>query len=180
MPRTTVANFSMVVAAFTSSTVIVPSARSDSRSAILAAVASSTFGSSLKIPPGDLPVTMAHVAKVTRSAAFAGRDVGSQRVDDGLLRQDLGGRGRGGCRDRTDRSAARECPGRAVRRREGTSSSDSVAVVSVGSGAAGAWPAISAACRRRSPPGSESRWMRVQLLHFVAMFDGVLDEALTA
>ena len=39
----------------------------------MTAVASSTFGSSLKMPPGDLPVTMAHVANVTRSAAS--RDV---------------------------------------------------------------------------------------------------------
>jgi len=44
-----------------SSTVTVPSARSESRSAILAAVSSSTAGSSLKMPPGLLPVTIAQV-----------------------------------------------------------------------------------------------------------------------
>ena len=62
----------MVAAAFTCSTVMVPSARSESRSAILAAVSSLIFGSSLKMPPGDLPVTMAQVAKVIRSAASRG------------------------------------------------------------------------------------------------------------
>jgi hypothetical protein len=62
----------MVGADFTSSAVMVPSARSDSRSAILAAVSSSSVGSSLKMPPGDLPVTIAQVANVSRSAASRG------------------------------------------------------------------------------------------------------------
>ena len=62
----------MVLAAVTCSTVIVPSQRSVSRAAILVAVSPSILGSSLKMPPGDLPVTMAQVAKVTRSAASRG------------------------------------------------------------------------------------------------------------
>src|SRR5690349_680405 len=62
----------MVVADFTSSTVIVPSARSESLSANLVAAVSSSLGSGLKMPPGDLPVTIAHVANVTRSAASRG------------------------------------------------------------------------------------------------------------
>ena len=37
----------------------VPSARSVSRAAIFSAVSSSSVGSGLKMPPGDLPVTMA-------------------------------------------------------------------------------------------------------------------------
>ena len=67
-----VASASMVGAFFTSSAVIVPSARSESRCAIFSAVSSSSAGSGLKMPPGDLPVTMAHVANVTRSAASRG------------------------------------------------------------------------------------------------------------
>ena len=56
----------------TSSAVIGPSARSESRCAIFAALSSSSLGSVLKMPPGDLPVTIAQVAKVTRSAASRG------------------------------------------------------------------------------------------------------------
>src|ERR1700761_2424935 len=56
----------------TSSALIGPSARSDRRCAILAAVSPSSLGSGLKMPPGDLPVTIAQVAKVTRSAASRG------------------------------------------------------------------------------------------------------------
>ena len=67
-----VASASMVGEFFTSSTVMVPSARSVSRAAIFSAVSSSSVGSALKMPPGDLPVTMAHVANVTRSAASRG------------------------------------------------------------------------------------------------------------
>ncbi len=62
----------MVLAERTCSTETVPSARSDSRSDSLVAVSTSTKGSSLKMPPGDLPVTIAQVAKVTRSAASRG------------------------------------------------------------------------------------------------------------
>ena len=67
-----VASSSMVAAALTSSAVIGPSARSESRCAILAAASSSSFGNALKMPPGDFPVTIAHVANVTRSAASRG------------------------------------------------------------------------------------------------------------
>ena len=70
--RTTDASASMVGAVFTSSAVMVPSARSESRCAIFSAVSSSSAGSALKMPPGDLPVTIAHVANVTRSAASRG------------------------------------------------------------------------------------------------------------
>ena len=49
-----------------------PSARSDRRGAIFSAVASFSAGNALKMPPGDLPVTIAHVANVTRSAASRG------------------------------------------------------------------------------------------------------------
>ena len=56
----------------TSSAVIGPSARSESRCAILAAASSSSLGSGLKMPPADLPVTIAQVAKATRSAASRG------------------------------------------------------------------------------------------------------------
>jgi hypothetical protein len=51
---------------------MVPSARSESRSASFAAVSPSTPGNALKMPPGDLPVTIAQVANVTRSAASRG------------------------------------------------------------------------------------------------------------
>ncbi len=56
----------------TSSAVIGPSARSESRCAILAAASASSLGNVLKMPPGDLPVTTAQVANVTRSAASRG------------------------------------------------------------------------------------------------------------
>jgi hypothetical protein len=56
----------------TSSAVIGPSARSESRCAIFAAVSLSSFGNVLKMPPGDFPVTIAQVANVTRSAASRG------------------------------------------------------------------------------------------------------------
>ncbi len=67
-----VASASMVGAVLTSSAVTVPSTRSERRCAIFSAVASSSAGSALKMPPGDVPVTMAHVANVTRSAASRG------------------------------------------------------------------------------------------------------------
>ncbi|CKR05584.1 Uncharacterised protein [Mycobacterium tuberculosis] len=70
--RTLSASASMFDDVSTSSAVIGPSARSESRCAILAAASSSSLGSSLKMPPGDLPVTIAQVAKVTRSAASRG------------------------------------------------------------------------------------------------------------
>ena len=66
------ASASIVGEFFTSSTLIVPSARSVSRAANFSAVSSSSSGSALKMPPGDLPVTIAHVANVTRSAASRG------------------------------------------------------------------------------------------------------------
>ena len=62
----------MVGAELTSSAVMVPSARSESRCATLSRRLASSLGSALKMPPGDLPVTIAHVAKVTRSAASRG------------------------------------------------------------------------------------------------------------
>ena len=71
--RTTVASASMVGAVLTSSAVIgalgafrKPLRPSSRRSS------SSSSGSALKMPPGDLPVTIAHVANVTRSAASRG------------------------------------------------------------------------------------------------------------
>ena len=77
----------MVADVRTSSTVIGPSARSESRCAIFAAVASSSSGSGLKMPPADLPVTIAHVANVTRSDGVTRRHVGAERVGDRLLVQ---------------------------------------------------------------------------------------------
>ncbi|SIL40197.1 Uncharacterised protein [Mycobacteroides abscessus subsp. abscessus] len=62
----------MVGASLTSSAGISPSARCDRRSANFSAVASSILGSALKMLPGDSPVTMAHVANATRSAASRG------------------------------------------------------------------------------------------------------------
>ena len=62
----------MVRADVTCSAVMVPSARSDSRSASFSATSAETEGSSLKMPPGDFPVTIAQVANVTRSAASRG------------------------------------------------------------------------------------------------------------
>src|SRR4051812_7606572 len=70
--RTVVASASIVVAPVTSSTLIGPSARSESRCATFAAASASSLGSSLKMPPGDLPVTIAHVANVNLSAASRG------------------------------------------------------------------------------------------------------------
>ena len=62
----------MVGDVLTCSAVIGPSARSESRWAIFSAVSSSSSGSAVKMPPGDLPVTIAHVANVTRSDASRG------------------------------------------------------------------------------------------------------------
>ena len=45
------------------------------------------------MPPGDLPVTMAHVANVTRSAASRGGTSAPSASVTRLLRQHLGGHG---------------------------------------------------------------------------------------
>ena len=83
--RTLSASASMFSDVSTSSVVIGPSARSESRCAILAALSPSSLGNGLKMPPGDLPGDDRPSGEGDPLRGIARRHIGVERLGDRLL-----------------------------------------------------------------------------------------------